>query len=470
MLIYWQLDELQQNEIISKASLNFISQTLGLFTSSSPEEAHLNLRISSSCSEQLLNSALHLGETELLRKIIYSLEFQNKPETENNRMPCLDELIKGVNKKITDYCEQRNIPFIRKLPWSAGKPFAVALTHDVDLSRKYGLKRLGQLLLSRQFKESKNGAIQLISRKNSYWTFPEIIKLYRKKHWKATFYFLARIREDCGFRYNINSPKFRSLFRDLLSEGHEIGLHTSKYAFDYPQRIVKEKKRLEKVLGIRAEGVRQHYLRLQFPEAWQIFEEAGFNYDTSSGFSEYSGFRAGTSFPFAAFNSAKNKLYQLYEIPFSIMDYSCVHPQDSEENNWQRFLEIAENVGKVGGLLNILWHPSNLAEPLFRPYWERMLEWLEQQDFYQDTLQGIIKWWKMRNQVNMKEVLFRDSGFDFTLSSEENIQNLALEIHSAPLIISEDKNVHLSRIDRKTSRVVIHKLNSGHNKFHFNYA
>ena len=95
MLIYRQLDKLQRNEIISKVSLSFISQTLGLFTSSSPGEAQLNLKISSSCSEQPLNSVLHFDEPELLRKIIYSYESQNKPETENNRMPCLDELIQG---------------------------------------------------------------------------------------------------------------------------------------------------------------------------------------------------------------------------------------------------------------------------------------------------------------------------------------------------------------------------------------
>jgi len=420
--------------------------------------------------ERLIKQFLsqHSAE-EWISRLTCRMDQTNDEKKQDFLRPVLDERLRNYRTDLQreSLCTDR--PFLRKLPWPNGKPFALALTHDVDLTREYGVKTVIRSLVRGKIGEFAAGSAEILSGKNSYWTFPELLELYRTCGWKATFFFLARAWEGPSYRYDIRHRKFRRLFEQLLSGGHEIGLHSSKFAFDHPERIVREKQRLESVSGTPLTGVRQHYLRLQFPEGWKHFAEAGILYDSSCGINHRVGFAAGTSFPFPAFDAARQQEYPLYEIPFSLMDYAWIRPGESEDATWQLFLNVAGVVQRVGGLLNILWHPSNLAEPLFRPYWEKMIDWLNGTDFYQDTLSSILQWWKKRAQVGLEDFVPDENGYRFVLTSEESVENLTLEIISSRSLTGSDAGVQLRRIDSSTLHLTISRLEPGRRAFVLTY-
>ena len=47
---------------------------------------------------------------------------------------------------------------------------------------------------------------------------------------------------------------------------------------------------------------RQHYLRWRAPTTWQNWEDAGLDYDSTVGYADHVGFRAGTCYEYPIFN------------------------------------------------------------------------------------------------------------------------------------------------------------------------
>ena len=126
-------------------------------------------------------------------------------------------------------------------------------------------------------RESQEAFKGLIHKNNIYWKFDELLELYNRIGVNSTFFFLAKPWEGMSYRYNIRHGKFHRLFSDIRQSGHEIGLHSSRFAFDRPKKYYDEKVKLENTLGSSVYGVRQHFLRLKFPTCWQYFENAGFS-------------------------------------------------------------------------------------------------------------------------------------------------------------------------------------------------
>ncbi|MEJ2634980.1 MAG: polysaccharide deacetylase family protein [Calditrichia bacterium] len=463
------------NNFLHETAVNFIAESCGWFLGRQ-ENAVLNIRIrpgATQVSEEDGVLSLNPGE-ELINRIAERLEcrqtFEQLATSGNLKIPVLDKMVLEIRQVLQAYCQKNDILFMRKLPWPFAKPYAVTITHDVDLTRKYGPKSLAKYFLSMNRSKFRHAFNDLFYGDGSYWTFPELLDLYKKENWKATFFFLARAWEERGYRYNIQSPKFRKLLRELPEEGHEIGLHSSKFAFDYPDRIRHERMRISKVSPAPARGVRQHFLRLQFPGAWAHFRQLGFDYDSSVGFNEIPGFRAGTCFPFRAFDSRERKFIELYEMPFSIMDYPWVESSQSQEENWQSFIDITDHIKQMNGLLNILWHPSNLAEQLFRPYWDRMVEWLKGQDFYQNTLHGLLDWWQSRNAVELKEMRSTSDRLHIKLESRTTLSGLALEVISPRPLASEHQSVRVGGNENGNNIVVIEKLREGENLIELKFS
>jgi len=373
--------------------------------------------------------------------------------------PEFDQALNALLEEIRQISIRNKIPFLRKLPWPEAMPFAVAFTHDVDLTRKYGFKTWVKTLVQGEFKDALEMGKHLVKKENPYWTFPELLKFYEDKNWLATFFFLARPREGFSYRYNILSRRFRELLKNISERGHEIALHSSLHAFRKPGRISREKKRLDQALGTTVVGVRQHYLRLQFPEAWQFFTENGFLYDSSCGFNERVGFRAGTTFPFQTFDINTKTHYSLYEIPFSLMDYALIESGREDSRNLENRLKILiDEVQHCNGLLNVLWHPSNLAEPPFRNAWKILMEQLQPLRFYQDTLKNILDWWQRREAVQIKNWDYNDSEIQFQITAPSPIKNLVLELFYPGEVQSQTSVVQVRSVGQNRHHIQLESI------------
>ena len=99
----------------------------------------------------------------------------------------------------------------------------------------------------------------------------------------------------------------------------EVGLHGSYSAADDARRIADEKERLERLSGP-VQGQRYHYLRVDPHRNLGSLEAAGFAYDSSLGFGDAVGFRAGIAHPFRPWDFERDAPHELIEVPLAAMD------------------------------------------------------------------------------------------------------------------------------------------------------
>jgi peptidoglycan/xylan/chitin deacetylase (PgdA/CDA1 family) len=258
------------------------------------------------------------------------------------------------------------------------KKFAVCLTHDVDeiypplshtlLSSLHYMKNLN-------FKKLKNQLFWKYKGKeySPYWNFKEIRDLEEKYDAKSAFYFLAIDKDIRRFRYDIEDLELENELGSIVDKGWEVGLHGGYYAYNDLEEMEKEKKRLEKVLGKDVIGYRNHYLKFNVPDTWELLAKAGFKYDTTFGYNDMVGFRNGMCHPFKPFNLNSDKEIDILEIPLIIMDGALFGYSNSFEEVWETAKRLIDTVDRYNGVLTLLWH-NNVFNCPFREKWSKMYE------------------------------------------------------------------------------------------------
>jgi hypothetical protein len=112
-------------------------------------------------------------------------------------------------------------------------------------------------------------------------------------------------------------------------------------------------------LGINPNFSRQHFLRLQIPQTWQIIEQNQIKFDSTLGYSNSAGFRAGTCYEFRIFDIIKRKTLELIEFPLIAMDTAIFNNIDNKTEIISHFLEMKQIVKKYKGNFVFLWHNNN---------------------------------------------------------------------------------------------------------------
>jgi len=216
-------------------------------------------------------------------------------------------------------------------PWPDNCHAAVCLTHDVDrgpgllncLARDafYGLKWVGAKVrnnrqkltpISRYFSLRK-------SRIDPYDNLVRWMELENDLGVRSTFYFMALSAHHLlqeGNRYVVSNPAIRHAIQQMHKNNWEVGLHARYHAPFSKRELIDQKHRLEDILESAVMGVRNHYLRVRFPETWLLEAECNFDYGSNMGWADtLGGFRSGTCWPYQPVSGSK-----LWEIPFQMMD------------------------------------------------------------------------------------------------------------------------------------------------------
>lgn len=253
-----------------------------------------------------------------------------------------------------------------EIEYPDGKQFAVCLTHDVDEiypPLKHTLLSSLTCLKEMDFGGLKEQAFwKMRGKENSpYWNFQEIMDLEEKYGARSSFYFLATDSDIRRFRYNIED--LEGGLGEIADRGWEVGLHGGYYAYNNLEEILREKERLEQVLGRKVTGYRNHYLRFCVPDSWEILEKAGFTYDTTLGYPDMVGFRNGMCHPFKPFNLNTNTEINILEIPMVIMDGTLFSHAKSYDEAWRIAQHLIETVAECRGVLTLNWHSNNFYCP-----------------------------------------------------------------------------------------------------------
>jgi peptidoglycan/xylan/chitin deacetylase (PgdA/CDA1 family) len=273
-------------------------------------------------------------------------------------------------------------------PSYRGARFAVALTHDVDVPWRWtriGVRgaaaRLKGHALARHVEPALHEArglarvpLHKLRGTDPNWRFAEIAAEENAHDARSTFFLMA----GHGHRADGAAPETydrlrRQLVETLLETGSEVGLHGSYLAAEDLDRLARERLLLAQLDGPLI-GHRYHYLRVDPHRNLAPLAGIGFRYDTTLGFPDTLGFRAGIAHPFRPWDFARDRPADLVEVPLAVMDATLAEERYaglSAANAKPRVLSLLDWAAEHGGAFSILWHPERFDGPSARG-WDRL--------------------------------------------------------------------------------------------------
>ncbi|MEX2210965.1 MAG: polysaccharide deacetylase family protein [Gaiellaceae bacterium] len=240
-----------------------------------------------------------------------------------------------------------------------GARFAVALTHDVDTPWRWTRRGLRLAAGRKDLRALARAPLHRLRGTDPNWSFERIRELEAGA--RSTFFVMT------GFGHRADPEPYSDRLPRLVESlaGAEIGLHGSYRAADEPARLTEEKAALERAAG-RVGGQRFHYLRLNL----DAVAAAGFRYDSTLGFSDAIGFRAGIAQPFRPWGT------RLVEIPLAVMDVTLAEQRYlglSAKAAEPQIVSLLDWAAEHGGGFAILWHTDRFDRPTARG-WDRLYE------------------------------------------------------------------------------------------------
>jgi peptidoglycan/xylan/chitin deacetylase (PgdA/CDA1 family) len=271
-------------------------------------------------------------------------------------------------------------------PRWGGARFAVALTHDVDALWKWtrrGVKgaaaRAKSDLKDRRFEPGlrelrglAGATVHKLRGTDPYWSFDRILEDERRAGASSTFFLLADHAHEFDGNGAEEYERRRPQLVETLQAGKaEVGLHGSYSAAEDAQRIVLEKERLERLSGP-VQGHRYHYLRVDPHRNLGALRAAGLAYDSSLGFGDAVGFRAGLAHPFRPWDFEQDAPHDLIEVPLAAMDVTLSAERYlnlSAEQAGVRLRALLDWAEVHGGAFAVLWHSEQYDSALL-PGWD----------------------------------------------------------------------------------------------------
>lgn len=257
-----------------------------------------------------------------------------------------------------------------RLGWDPPAPartFRLTVTCDVDHPRLWWsaadrLRTLGGSLLRRgNFAETrfwlKNHAFRT---GDPYDVFDEWVDLLEQNGLTGHFNFLGKRPPSSNCWYPLEHPAVRGLIRNLAGRGQQIGFHPSYEAFGDREVFGRELASLRAVSPVPVTTGRQHYLRFAVPDTWQVWEEAGMDWDSTLGYPEAEGFRCGICCDYPVFDILRRQMLRLREKPLTAMEVTLVqYRRYTPETAFEKLSALRRQTVRHNGEFVLLWHNSS---------------------------------------------------------------------------------------------------------------
>lgn len=362
--------------------------------------------------------AVRLG-FDLFEEVRYLLT-QGQP-TKFASIPTLDLHISLLRELIVS-CE---VPLVEILPAPPGHRFIACLTHDVDHPRVryhkcdhtiFGFLYRALIGSVINFCRGKRSLRQVALNWKAAFSLPLVFTGLAKDFWNqldrylalekdlASTFFVIPTKGDSGVDSEGRTKERRAArysladiaddLNKLLSADCEIAVHGID-AWRDSAKGCDERERIQRVTGASDQiGVRMHWLYFGAQSA-TLLEKAGFNYDSTIGYNETIGYRAGTSQVFK-----HPDVDHLLELPLHIMDTSLFYPSYmnlSDEQAGAAMLPLIDNAARFGGVLTINWHDRSLGpERLWGDAYVNLLRELRGRTPWFATASQTVAWFRKR--------------------------------------------------------------------------
>jgi len=312
-------------------------------------------------------------------------------------------------------------------PMANGSKFFACLTHDVDFSgiRNYRFDHTFAGFLYRalvisfiQYLKGKY-SLKMLARNwvavaklpfihlgliEDFWvTFKQYREIEREA---ASTFFFVPFKNRSGKSEKGTAPIIRAVKYDiaqlkpdiaqLIEEGCEIAVHGIDSWID----VEKGREELGKICALTRQsecGVRMHWLYFEV-ESPKKLEQAGYIFDSTSGYNEIIGYKTGTSQVYKPLG-----VNYLLELPMHVMDTALFYP-DRMNLTFSEGIKTIRMLIKIaasnGGVLTFNWHDRSIApERLWDDIYRYVLEELKIQGAYFLTAGAVVNWFRKRRAI-----------------------------------------------------------------------
>ena len=322
------------------------------------------------------------------------------------------------------------IPLVEVPPVPFGYRFIACLTHDIDHPR-VRQHRLDHTMFGFLYRATLGSVIDVLQGRTSAANMLKnwfaalklpLVHLGLAKDFWADFdgyleieggspssFFAIPFKQRPGRTSDGPAPRMRGAaygaadiarqLRGLADADCEVGLHGIDAWID----SARGRDELNEIRSITREdeiGVRMHWLYFD-ENSPAALENAGASYDSTIGYNETVGYRAGTSQAYKPLDAER-----LLELPLHIMDTALFYPSHlhlSPQQAMARASEIVENATQNGGCVTVNWHDRSIApERLWTGTYEALLKEFRDKGAWFATASQAVAWFRARRAVKFE--------------------------------------------------------------------
>jgi hypothetical protein len=352
------------------------------------------------------------------------------------------------------------ISFIEIPPTPFGFEFVACLTHDID-HPSLRLHRLDSTMFGFLYRATVGSLWNVARRRLSVghlmrnWAaalrLPFVLWGVSRDLWRdypryvkiecgapATF-FVIPFRNQAGRRRTGSAPKRRAAaygvedvateMQGLLTAGSEIGVHGIDAWLD-PTSAEKELGEVRRVTRTGRIGVRMHWLYFD-EESVAALESAGADYDSTIGYNETIGYRAGTTQAYKPLSATR-----LMELPLHVMDTALFYPSYldlSAREAAEKIRGILDNVERFGGCVTVNWHDRSIApERLWGKTYADLVAEMRNRRAWFATAGRAVAWFRKRRSVTFQSIRWESGQLHARIgvNAGDDLPSLRLRVHN----------------------------------------
>src|SRR5438067_2619131 len=326
---------------------------------------------------------------------------------------------------LRDFLVEHQIPFEEVPPVPAGYNFIVCLTHDVDhfaiTNHKcdhtiFGFLYRASIGSMLELFQSRKSLRQLARNLLAILSLPLVYLRILPDFWNkleryleldhASTFFIVPKKGEAGMaptgarlprravRYDLS--QLQTTVSEIVAHHGEIGVHGID-AWRDTAEARKERERIQTLTHALEVGVRMHWLFFNSESAGKL-DEAGFSYDSTVGYNETVGYRAGTTQAFRPFGTKR-----LLELPLHIMDTALFYPAHLNWSPKQAMIRLndrLDDMRQFGGVLMVNWHDRSIApERLWDDFYAELVDKFGSAGAWFCTAAEAAQWFRRRREV-----------------------------------------------------------------------
>lgn len=374
---------------------------------------------------------------------------------EHAGMPTLDVHIQMLREWIVG----AGIVLLEIPPSPAGYPFAACLTHDIDFigirrhkfdHTMWGFAYRATLGAVQKLLRGRFTVAQAVKSWKAALSLPFVFLGWAKDFWEPfpwflrveaglpATYFLIPFKRHAGEKVPGRHPSRRATAYDvrdlgewtktLQQHGCELGVHGID-AWHSAEKGRVELAMLTAASDTASAGIRMHWL-LNDETTPAELERAGYLYDSTYGYNETVGYRAGTGQVYRLLSAPS-----LLELPMHIQDGALFYPERldlSEPEAERRCQTLIDNAAKFGGVLTLLWHDrSHGPERFWDDFYVRLVELLKSSNVWFGSAGQTVQWFQSRRAVRFErnDAAGQDAPLRIRYQGTEIQPPLTLRIH-----------------------------------------